>query len=76
MANKLKLKRLEKGLSQAKLAEKAGTNVRVLQHYEQDYKNFNHARLDTLLKYCLALECKLSDLIDDHEILDLLNKYE
>lgn len=72
---KLKEKRLAKGLSQKQLAEKAGLNVRVLQHYEQGSKNFDHARIDILLKYCIALDCKLSDLIENPEYLDLLKQY-
>lgn len=73
---KLKEMRLAAGLSQSQLAEKAGTNIRVLQHYEQGSKNFDHARIDILLKYCLALDCKLSDLIETPEYLELLEKYE
>lgn len=73
---KLKELRLAAGLSQIQLAEKAGVNVRVLQHYEQGSKNFDHARIDILLKYCIALNCKLSDLIEDPEYLELLKKYE
>lgn len=74
--NKLKLKRLEKGLSQSQLAEKAGLNVRVLQHYEQGSKNFDHARLDTILKVCIVLNCKLKDVIENPDYLDLIQKYE
>lgn len=73
---KLKQLRMATGLSQSQLAEKAGLNVRVLQHYEQGTKNFDHARIDILLKYCIALNCKLSDLIENPEYLDLLKKYE
>lgn len=73
---KLKQLRMAQGLSQSQLAEKTGLNVRVLQHYEQGTKNFDHARIDILLKYCLALNCKLSDLIENPEYLDLLKKYE
>lgn len=73
---KLKEMRLAAGLSQSQLAEKAGTNIRVLQHYEQGSKNFDHARIDILLKYCLALDCKLSDLIETPEYLELLKQYE
>lgn len=73
---KLKQLRIKAGLSQSQLAEKASLNVRVLQHYEQGSKNFDHARIDILLKYCLTLNCKLSDLIEDPEYLDLLKKYE
>lgn len=73
---KLKEMRLAAGLSQSQLAEKAGTNIRVLQHYEQGSKNFDHARIDILLKYCIALNCKLSDLIETPEYLELLSQYE
>lgn len=73
---KLKQLRMAAGLSQSQLAEKAGLNVRVLQHYEQGSKNFDHARIDILLKYCLALDCKLSDLIENPDYLELLKQYE
>ena len=73
---KLKEMRQTRGLSQSKLAEKAGTNVRVLQHYEQGTKNFDHARLDTILKYAIALECKLEDIIESPDYIELIQKYE
>ena len=73
---KLKQKRMEAGLSQSQLAEKAGLNVRVLQHYEQGSKNFDHARLDTILKVCIVLNCKLKDVIENPDYLDLIQKYE
>ena len=73
---KLKEVRLAKGLTQKQLADSANINIRVLQHYEQGTKNFHHARLDTLLKICLALDCKLADIIENEEYIDLLHKYE
>ena len=73
---KLKEMRQAKGLSQSKLAENAGLNVRTLQHYEQGSKVFDHARLDTILKCAIALECKIEDLIDNQEYLDLIKAYE
>ena len=73
---KLKKLRVAAGLSQSQLADKAGVNVRVLQHYEQGSKNFDNARIDILLKYCIALNCKLSDLIENPEYLKLLKQYE
>ncbi len=74
--NKLKSMRQAKGLSQSKLAEKAEMNVRVLQHYEQGSKNFDHARIDKILKMCLALGCKLEDIIENQEYIDLIKKYK
>lgn len=73
---KLKEMRQAKGLSQSQLAEKAGLNVRTLQHYEQGSKVFDHARLDTILKCAIALGCKIDDIIDNTEYLELIQKYE
>lgn len=74
MTKKLKELRQARGLSQSQLADKAGINVRVLQHYEQGSKNFDHARIDTLLKICLALNCKLEDVIENPEYVELIKK--
>lgn len=74
--SKLKTMRQTKGLSQSQLAEKANMNVRTLQHYEQGSKIFDHARIDTILRVCLALSCKLEDIIENQEYLDLIKRYE
>ena len=71
---KLKEKRIETGLSQSQLAKKTGLNVRTIQHYEQGSKIFDHARIDTILKICIALGCKLEDVIDNQECIDLIKK--
>lgn len=74
MTKKLKELRQTRGLSQSQLADKAGINVRVLQHYEQGSKNFDHARIDTIAKICVALDCKFEDVIENQEIIDVLKK--
>lgn len=73
----MKLKNIRKaaGMSQSKLAEKANLNVRTLQHYEQMSKNFDHARIDTILKICLALSCKIEDIIESEEYINLIEQY-
>lgn len=71
---KLKEKRQAAGLSQSQLAEKTGINVRTIQHYEQGSKIFDHARIDTILKCCVALNCKLEDVIENPEYIELLQK--
>ena len=76
MTKKLKEMRQAAGLSQSQLAEKTGINVRTLQHYEQGSKLFDHARIDTILKICLALNCKLDDIIEDQEYIDLIKRYK
>lgn len=74
MTKRLKEKRQAKGLSQSQLAEKTGINVRTIQHYEQGSKIFDHARIDTILKCCIALDCKLEDLIENQEYVELIKK--
>lgn len=76
MTKKLKEMRQAAGLSQSQLAEKTGINVRTLQHYEQGSKNFDHARIDTILKVCLALNCKLENLVENQEYIDLIRRYK
>jgi transcriptional regulator with XRE-family HTH domain len=74
--SKLKTTRQAKGLSQSQLAEKANMNVRTLQHYEQGSKVFDHARIDTILRVCLALNCKFEDIIENQEYIDLIKRYK
>lgn len=74
MTKKLKEMRQSKGLSQSQLAEKTGINVRTIQHYEQGSKNFDHARIDTIMKVCIALHCKMEDVIENPEYLELIKK--
>lgn len=71
---KLKQLRLTKQLTQGQLADKAGLNVRTIQHYEQGSKNLDHARIDTILRICIALDCKLIDLIENEEYCKLIEK--
>jgi transcriptional regulator with XRE-family HTH domain len=72
MATKLQELRLSSGLSQAQLAGKASLKVRTLQNYEQGGRNLDGAKLETLLKLCIAMDCKLIDLIEDEHCKELL----
>lgn len=74
--SKLKTMRQAAGLSQSQLAEKANLNVRTLQHYEQGSKIFDHARIDTILRVCLALNCKFEDVIENQEYIDLIKRHK
>lgn len=73
---KLQKMRKAKGLSQSQLAERADLNVRTLQHYEQGSKCFDNANMTTILKVCLALECKMEDIVENKKQIELLNEYE
>ena len=74
MSQKLKEMRQAKGLSQSQFAEKTGINLRTVQHYEQGSKNFDHARIDTILKTCIVLNCKLENILENPEYIELVKK--
>ena len=60
------LKRIRKDLklSQNQLAEESGVNARMIQHYEQGFKDINKAQAITLYKLAQALNCKIEDLLE------------
>ncbi len=71
---KLQEKRKQQGLSQSQLAKKSGVKIRVLQSYEQGKANINTAKLKTLLQLAHALDCSVSDILDDEVLLDMLKQ--
>lgn len=73
--NQLQQTRLAHDLSQNQLAAAAGINPRMLKYYEQGVKELSGAKLATLLKICLALNCKLEDILPDGETAELLKRY-
>lgn len=76
MESKLKVMREERELTQWGIAELSGVSFRMIKDYEQGQRDINGARLSTLLKLCLALRCRLEDIVDDTETLELLRQYE
>lgn len=73
---KLKEMREKFGMSQSQLAEKSGIYIRTLQYYEQGQMDFDHARIDKIISAAIALNCNLSDLITDPEILAKIEQYQ
>lgn len=65
----LKKIREEKGLSQSQLAKACGFSVRTLQCYEQGSRDINGASLSTLVSISMKLECKLTDILSDQELI-------
>lgn len=62
--SKLKNIRESKNMTQSKLSEISGVNLRTLQDYEQGKKDINGVRGITLYKLAQALECKIEDLLE------------
>ena len=61
----LKRLRTEANLSQSKLSELSGVNVRLIQDYEQGQKPINHAKAITVFKLSEALGCTMDSLLED-----------
>ena len=56
--------RNDKRLTQGKLSELSGVNIRMIQHYEQGVKDINKAQAITVYKLAEALGCSMEDLIE------------
>ncbi len=60
----LKNIRSQRGLSQGKLAELSGVNLRMIQYYEQGVKDINSAQAYTLYQLAKVLGCDMEDLLE------------
>ena len=61
---KLKVRRVESGLSQRELAEITGVTLRTLQEYEQERKDISKAQVAYLIMLAKALCCDVEDLVE------------
>lgn len=64
----LKKVRESAGLSQAQLAEKSGVSKRTLQGYEIGLRNIDGANLETIVTLAEALECSISDILENEDL--------
>ncbi len=72
----LKQIRQRKKISQSHLSRVSGVNLKTIQSYEQDIQNINNARIETLLRLALSLDCGIKELITSNELKVLLERYE
>ena len=68
--------RESRGMSQQDLAEKSGIHKRMIQAYEQGYRDINGAKLSKLVTLCLVLKCHLSEIVDEGQLVKDLKAYE
>ena len=67
---KLQKLRFSKGMSQRELSVISGVVVRSIRSYEQRERDIDSARLSTLCDLCGALDCKMSDIIEDDALIE------
>ena len=63
--NRLKKMRTSKGLSQQGLANASEVAARVIRAYEQGERDVDKAMLETICDLCIALDCKIDDILED-----------
>lgn len=68
--SKLKKRRVGKGFSQQDLANASGVSKRMIQAYEHGTRDINKAILETICGLCLALDCKIEDILDNEELIE------
>lgn len=71
---KLRIVRVRRGLSQSELAELSGVPRSTIQKYEQEVKKIDGAKLGTICDLSEALDCKITDIIEDTKLIERFNK--
>ena len=61
---RLKVHRMNNGLSQSELADYSGVKLRQIQLFEQRQRNINSAAAVTLLRLSKVLKCQIEDLME------------
>ena len=75
MFNKLQELRLERNLTQKEVSKSTGIPLSTYIKYETENLDINGARLLHLMKICLVLDCKLTDILTDADLVRLVRKY-
>lgn len=68
MSNNLKELRQAAGISQAELARRSGVNKRMIEHYEQGFKDLSKAAFETGLRIAEALDVEPRELLNKKDL--------
>lgn len=71
---KLQEIRVKRNMSQKDLSHAAGVSIRTIQKYERRERHIEGAKLETLCDLSKALDCKISDILDNEELIERFNK--
>lgn len=72
--SKLRDVRKARGMTIKQLSSKTGISFRSLGKYENGQLNIDGAKLKTLVKLSLALDCKIEDIVEDDVLVKDLKK--
>lgn len=71
---KLQSMRKSKGMTQKELAEKSGVPQRTIEHYENQIRRINGAKIEVLVNLAEALDCKIYDIMENKELINKLKR--
>ena len=69
---KLKFERIKNDLTQSKLSRISKVNLSTIRSYEKAEKSIDRAAINTIIKLCYALNCQISDILEDEELIKML----
>lgn len=69
---KLKFERIKNDLTQSKLSRISNVNLSTIRSYEKAEKSIDRAAINTIIKLCYALNCQISDILEDEELIKML----
>ena len=62
--------RVSRGMTRAMLAEKSGVTLRTIYGFERFYKNIGTTEIDSALNLCIALNCRLEDILEGGDLIE------
>ncbi len=71
---KLQEERKRAKLSQSQLSKMSGVDLSTLKKYERGARSIDNAKLKILLALAIALDCRLEDIVDDEETVEMLRR--
>ena len=74
MNTKFKKVRESKGISQGNLSKLTGVSSATIKAYDQGYRDINEAKIKTLAELSNALDCGITDILEDEELIKKIKK--
>lgn len=71
---KFKKIRERKGISQGILSKMTGVSTGTIKAYDQGYRDINEAKIKTLAELSNALNCGITDILEDEELIKKIRK--
>lgn len=71
---KLRVMRVKRNLSQRELAAASGIPINTIRSFEQKQCGTDCTKTETLCALCKALNCRITDILDDDRLIECFNE--